>query len=136
MVAYNFIVDSNVETPATYAPTSAMLAIHVCNEGATPLTNVEATIGNFDPNGDGVLTDNSPGIYPSRTNPTTGQAGTFSLVHEGGSAGLADATRFIGDLPAGECSVQYWLVSYPRLDSTGTTVTRGIKPLRRSLAGI
>ena len=128
MVAYNFIVDSNVETPATYAPTSAMLAIHVCNEGATPLTNVEATIGNFDPNGDGVLTDNSPGIYPSRTNPTTGQAGTFSLVHEGGSAGLADATRFIGDLPAGECSVQYWLVSYPRLDSTGTTVTRGIKP--------
>src|SRR5581483_11773490 len=53
---------------------------------------------------------------------------TFALVHEGGSAGLRDATRVIDRILAGKCVTQYWLVSYPRLDANGTTVTRGVKP--------
>lgn len=50
------------------------------------------------------------------------------MTHEGGSAGLADATRFIGTISPGECITQYWLVSYPQLDNNGNTVTGGIKP--------
>ena len=36
IAAYNLVVDSNAETPATYAPQAAHLAVKVTNTGATP----------------------------------------------------------------------------------------------------
>src|SRR5215207_3734335 len=121
ITAYNFIVDSNVESPSTYAPRAATLGAKFCNDGANDLSDVFGYVGNYDPNGDLNPIDSTPGIYPSRTHP--GLAGTFSLTHEGGSAGLNDATRYVGTIPAGECRTQYWLVSYPRLDGAGNSVT-------------
>ena len=118
ITAYNFIVDSNVESPSTYAPEAATIGAQFCNDGATDLTDVFAYVGNH--------ATNEPGKYPSRTH--SGLSGTFSLTHEGGSAGLADATRYLAKIPAGTCATQYWLVSYPRLDAAGHTVTGGIKP--------
>jgi uncharacterized repeat protein (TIGR01451 family) len=121
VTAYNFIVDSNVESPSTYAPESAYIGAHICNDGTNDLTDASAYIGNFI---DGV--NDTPGIYPSRTH--TGLTGTFAITHEGGTMGTADAKRYIGDVAAGECVTQYWLVSYPRLDDNGNSVTGGIKP--------
>ncbi|KPV54291.1 hypothetical protein SE17_04670, partial [Kouleothrix aurantiaca] len=126
ITAYNLVVDSNVESPSTYAPEAATLGAQFCNDGTNDLTDVFAYIGNFDPNNDSNPADSTPGVYPSRTH--TGLVGTFSLQHEGGSAGNADATRYVGTIPAGKCVTQYWLVSYPRLDGAGHTVTGGIKP--------
>ncbi|MBN1428633.1 MAG: hypothetical protein JXB07_09610 [Anaerolineae bacterium] len=118
ITAYNFVVDSNVESPSTYAPEAATIGAQFCNDGSNDLTDVTAYVGDF--------TAGTPGVYPSRTHPPL--VGTFSLTHEGGSAGTADASRYIGTIPAGECVTQYWLVSYPRLDDNGDTVTGGIKP--------
>ena len=126
VAAYNFIVDSNVESPSTYAPEAATVGAYVCNDGANDLTDVFVYIGDFDPNGDTNPADSTPGIYASRTH--TGLTGTFSLVHEGGSAGTRDATRYLTTIPAGECITQYWVISYPRLDDNGNSVTGGIKP--------
>lgn len=120
IAAYNLVVDSNVESPSTYAPEAATLGAKICNDGADDLTNAFAYIGDFDMG--------TAGSYPAVTNPSTGQVGTFSLTHQGGSAGTSDATRYIGDIPAGECVTQYWLISYPRLDDNGDSVTRGTKP--------
>ena len=120
IAAYNLVVDSNVELPSTYAPEAATLGAKICNDGANDLTDAFAYIGDF---GAGTA-----GLYPAVTNPSTGQVGTFSLTHEGGSAGTNDATRYIGDIPAGECVIQYWLVSYPRLDDNSDSVIRGVKP--------
>ncbi len=128
LAAYNLVVDSNVESPSTYGPRSAMMGAQICNDGANALTNAFAFIGDYDPNGDTNPVDSTPGVYPSRTNPPTGQVGTFTLTHEGGSAGTADATRAIGTIAAGACVTQYWLVSYPQLDDNGDSVTRGVKP--------
>ena len=47
ITAYNFVVDSNVLTPATYGPKAATLGAKVCNTGPTALANVFAYIGNF-----------------------------------------------------------------------------------------
>src|SRR5436190_745507 len=99
ITAYNFIVDSNVESPSTYAPRAATLGAKFCNDGANDLTDVFGYVGNYDPNGDRNPIDSTPGIYPSRTHP--GLVGTFALTHEGGSAGLNDATRYVGTIPAG-----------------------------------
>ena len=111
--AYNLVVDSNVETPATYAPESFLVGADICNDGGSTLTDVVASIGDFDEGG----SNHQPGVYPSRSHGTL--VGTFSLTHEGGTG---DAVRNIGTLPAGECLMQYWLVSYPRLDDNGNAV--------------
>ena len=42
-----------------------------------------------------------------------------------------DASRYIGDLAAGECRTEYWLVSYPRKALIGgnwVDVTGGVQP--------
>ncbi len=116
--AYNLIVDSNVETPASYAPTAFHAGVKFCNDGTDTLWNVQTHIGDY--------TANTPGIYPSRTH--TGLTGTFSFTHEGGTAGTADASRFIRFIPPGECVTQYWLISYPNLDDNGNSVTGGNGP--------
>ncbi len=122
----NLIVDSNVESPSTYAPRSATFAAKVCNTGAATLTDIFVSIGNYDLNNDGNGIDSTPGIYPAKTHAPL--VGTFSLTHEGGSAGALDASRYMFTLTANECRFQYWLFSYPRLDNLGNSVTGGIKP--------
>ena len=118
ITAPNFIVDSNVESPSTYAPNAVYVGAQFCNDGTDTLTQVLAYIGDFDAN--------TPGIYPARTH--TGLTGTFSLTHEGGSAGEQEATRYLPRILPGECINQFWLVSYPTLDDNGNAVTQGIKP--------
>lgn len=108
--AYNFVVDSNVKTPATYAPTSAYIGARICNDGTEPLTDVVVTIGNH--------AANTPGVYPTVTHAgDRPYAGTFALRHLGGRLGTADAVRAIGTLAPGECRSEFWLVTYPRMDS-------------------
>ena len=117
--AYNFVVDSNVESPSTYAPRSAYLSATYYNDGTDDLTDVWAYIGDY--------AGGTPGVYPSRTH--SGLVGTFSLTHEGGALGTADATRYLGTITPGESVTVYWLVSYPNLDDNGDSVTQGIKPV-------
>jgi hypothetical protein len=57
IAAYNFIVDSNVTTPATYAPTSAMIGAKFCNTGANALTDVSAYTGDWK----GTVLSSTPG---------------------------------------------------------------------------
>jgi hypothetical protein len=45
---YNLIVDSNVQSPPTYAPRAAFIGAQFCNIGTAPLTNVTAHTGNYD----------------------------------------------------------------------------------------
>ena len=116
--AYNFVVDSNVESPSTYAPRSAYLSATYYNDGADDLTDVWAYIGDY--------TNGTPGIYSSRTHAPL--VGTFSLTHEGGSLGTMDASRYLGTIKPSESVTVYWLVSYPNLDDAGDSVTGGIKP--------
>jgi uncharacterized repeat protein (TIGR01451 family) len=124
--AFNFIVDSNVESPSTYAPRAAYVSAKIWNDGTVPITNVEAFVGD--------RINNTPGIYPSRVHtqnpgivgPLPG--GAFALTHEGGTLGAADATRTLGDIPPGGYIPVYWLISYPNLDINGNTVTGGVKP--------
>ena len=121
--AYNFVVDSNVESPSTYAPRAAYLSATFYNDGTNALTNVWAYIGDY--------TNGTPGTYPSRyqapyNGPLPGDE--FALTHEGGTAGAADATRYLGAILPGESKTVYWLVSYPNVDEDGKTVTGGIKP--------
>lgn len=116
----NFVVDSNVESPSTYAPGAAYIGAKFYNDGTTDMSNVFVNIGNYI---DG--TSDTPGIYPSRAHmslvgPLPGNE--FALTHEGGSAGTDDAVRYIGTIPAGECVTVYWLVSYPNLDENGDAV--------------
>jgi uncharacterized repeat protein (TIGR01451 family) len=117
VTAYNLIVDSNAESPSTYAPKSAYIGAKFCNDGADALTNVWAYIGD--------LGAGTPGTYPSRTHaPLVGPlpGGAFALTHEGGTMGANDATRYVGTLQPGECVTVYWLVSYPQLDANGDAV--------------
>ncbi len=124
IAAYNFIVDSNVESPSTYAPEAGSLAAKLCNDSTTTtLTDLFIQIGDFNT---ALPASSTPGVYPAKTQAP--YSGTFSLTHEGGSAGTADATRYIASLAPGQCVTQYWLVSYPRLDGAGNSVTGGIKP--------
>ncbi len=121
IAAYNLVVDSNVESPSTYAPRSAYLGAKFYNDGTNDLTGVTAYIGDY------VAGAGTPGLYPTnyhpayplRAGPTNG---AFSLTHEGGSAGLSDATRYIGTIKAGESVTMYWLVSYPNVDTNGLAV--------------
>ena len=118
ITARNLIVDSNVESPSTYAPESFHAGVKFCNDGTDTLWSVWMNIGDF--------TAGMPGLYPSRTH--SGLTGTFSFTHQGGSAGVSDATRFIPYIAPGECFNQFWLLGYPRLDDDGNSVTQGIKP--------
>ncbi|HND53649.1 MAG TPA: DUF4347 domain-containing protein, partial [Pirellulaceae bacterium] len=118
ITAYNFVVDSNVETPATYGPRAAHLGVRLTNTGATTLNNISVNIGDMTSlPGTGVA-----GVYPNTVAPAGyfgGYSGTFHLTHEGGTG---DATRFLPSLAPGETSVQYWLVSYPVTDAGNNTV--------------
>jgi hypothetical protein len=115
--SYNLVVDSNVESPSTYAPSVATVAGKFCNTGDTPLTDVQGYIGNF--------TASQPGQYPildSATLPNTHplyNTGDYSLSHMGGTLGAADAQRYVGDLAVGECKVQYWHFTYPQCENVG-----------------
>lgn len=120
VAAPNFVVDSNVESPSSYAPRAAYIGARVWNDSATTMTNVMAYIGDFI---DGVT--DTPGVYPRRTHGTlTGFApdSKFALTHEGGSLGTSDATRYLGTIPAGSYKMVYWLVSYPNKDALGHAV--------------
>ena len=133
--AYNLVVDSNVESPSTYAPESFYIGAQFCNDGANDLTDVIAYVGDFDEAG----SNHTPGTYPARatgdgssaldpfdTGRTfdeahphlAGTPGVYRFTHEGSSV---DTTRLIGTIPAGECVAQYWLVSYPRRGNLNTT---------------
>ncbi len=124
--AYNFIVDSNVETPSTYAPRAALISARIWNDGPTTITDVRAFVGD--------KTEDTPGIYPSRvhtenpdiTGPLPG--GAFALTHEGGGLGTSDASRVLADIPPGGYVPVYWLISYPNLDINAESVTGDIKP--------
>jgi uncharacterized repeat protein (TIGR01451 family)/fimbrial isopeptide formation D2 family protein len=123
VAAYNLVVDSNVESPSSFSPRSAFLGAKFYNDGATDLTNVFAYIGDYR----GGMGD-TPGLYPTNRHPAYPTivgplaGGYFSLTHEGGQAGRADATRYIGTIPAGGCVVAYWLISYPLKDVNGKAV--------------
>ncbi len=112
ITAYNFIDDSNIQTPAGTPVTAAHIGAKFCNTSASARSDVFAYVGTYTGSGNG-----TPGTYESTTWP--GLTGTFALEH---SADEKDATRYIGDLAAGECVVQYWLIEYPNLDDAGNPV--------------
>ncbi|MCE9614645.1 MAG: hypothetical protein K8T26_10245 [Lentisphaerae bacterium] len=120
MAAYNLVVDSNVESPSTYAPRAAYMGAKFYNDGANPLTNVTAYIGNYLGG-----TNDTPGLYPRRAHPPLVgplPGSQFALTHEGGASGATDATRYLGTIQPGESVVVYWLVSYPNVDANGDAV--------------
>lgn len=120
VTAYNLVVDSNVETPASYTPRSAYLGVKISNTGTSTLTDIYVKMGDLTNTSTGAGT---PGVYPVTSVLQTagwGYYGDFSLTHEGG---VADASRYIQSLAAGASTVVYGLVSYPVKDARGKTVT-------------
>ncbi len=116
ITAYNFVVDSNVQTPADVSPRAAHLAVKICNTGTTPLTDVLINIGTLtDPS----TSAGTPGTFPSRTVSQGGYSGTFALQMPGGAA---DASRAVVSLAPGECVVQYFFVTYPLTDASNHPV--------------
>lgn len=123
IVGYNLVVDSNIETPAGRSPTAAYLGVKFCNTNTFAISNVVAYIGDFDAQ--------TPGYYPvTYTNKPGPGDSPFYLTHESGEAEPeTDARRVIGTIEPGECRVEYWLVSYPLLDSGGNAVhAPSVKP--------
>lgn len=108
---YNLVVDHNIQTPAGASPKSVYIGVKICNDGNNDMDNVFAYIGDYN--------NVTPGVYPTETPSGMPYSGTFSFTHEGGTQ---DATRFIGNLPGGECVTQYWLVSYPLVDANNNPV--------------
>ncbi len=108
--AFNFIVDSNIESPAGVNPETAYLTAEVCNHTGATVNDLFVNIGDH--------TTGTPGDYPG---PITwpGLTGSFELKHV---ADVSDATRFVGTLEDGECRSFYWMVSYPFLDDAGDAV--------------
>lgn len=135
--SYNLIVDSNVTAPSTYAPRAGYIGARVCNSGDASLANVTAYAGDYK----GGVGD-TPGTFPAWSSAGDPRAfiantGTYSLTIEADQTGIADGTRYIGTLAAGQCRMQYWLFSYPRCVNVGglpqsppcaTSITGGIKP--------
>ena len=119
----NLVVDSNVLSPSTYAPSVATVAGKFCNTGDVDLPGVQGFIGDY--------SGNTPGTYPARStadgtfqsqHPLLVQGGgSYSYTHVGGQAGHADATRFIGTLAPGACKVEYWHFVYPRRENPDNT---------------
>jgi len=138
---YNLIVDSNVTSPSTYAPSAAYIGARVCNTG-TPnvdpaLQNVIFNTGNY--NG-GV--SSTPGVFPvynstgDATRPQVTNTGNYSLTLESDNTPVAlDAARFLGPLAAGECRVQYWLISYPQCVNVGGVSNSDSPPCGTSITG-
>jgi protocatechuate 3,4-dioxygenase beta subunit len=119
ITAYNFVVDSNVESPSTNGPSAAHLGVKIYNDGTTPLTNVRVCIGDLLNPVDG---SGTPGVFPSRTvniSGSGGYSGTFALQMPGG---VADAVRTIPRIEPGEYSAQYFFVTYPLKDPSGNSV--------------
>lgn len=119
ITAYNFVVDSNVESPSTNGPSAAHLGVKIYNDGATPLTNVVVRIGDLT---DPPTSAGTPGTFPSRTvtvGGANGYSGTFSLQMPGGAA---DAVRLIPVIQPGEYAAQYFFVTYPLKDGSGNSV--------------
>jgi hypothetical protein len=122
IAGYNLVVDSNVESPSTYAPSVATVMGQFCNTGDMELTQVQGFIGEF---------GGTPSIYPMRDSdsdaafqsqhPHLANTGTYALTHVGGSAGTDDATRYMGTIAPGECKTQYWHFTYPRRGNPNNT---------------
>lgn len=124
IAGYNLVVDSNVQSPSTYGPSVATVIGKFCNTSSSTLPNVTASIGNYV---DGTAANDTPGVYPARTLTSANYAWqsssyTYSFTHLGGTA---DASRFIGDIPAGQCKVQYWSFVYPRCENNQTPPCSG-----------
>lgn len=119
ITAYNFVVDSNVESPSSFSPSAAHLGVKIINTGAVTLTNVVVNMGDLiNP----LTSSGTPGIFPSRTvtvGGSQGYSGTFALQMPGGAA---DAVRTIPSLAPGQSVVQYFFVTYPLKDSAGNSV--------------
>ena len=116
VAGYNLVVDSNSTSPSTYAPSVATVMGRFCNNTLSDMTNVIAYIGD----------SSAPGQYPQLDSATDlpgghplWNTGIYAFRHVGGRIGTADATRYIGTLPAGECRVQYWHFEYPRCRNEG-----------------
>jgi hypothetical protein len=111
IASYNLVVDSN----GKQAPSAAYLGAKYHNDGTGTLTNVFAYVGDH--------TAGTPGIYPQSADLVGSLVGPlggkFALTHEGGSAGAADACRYLGDIGPGETVTVYWLVSYEQRDING-----------------
>lgn len=120
ITAHNFVVDSNIESPAGKSPSAAHLGVKIHNDGPTALTNVEVRIGNLADPASGTGT---PGVFQSRTVTVTGSkgySGTFALQMPGGAA---DAVRVIPRVEPGKYVAQYFFVTYPLKDGSGNSVT-------------
>lgn len=134
IAAPNLIVDSNVMSPSTQQPIVATVIGKFCNTTGTDIANVTGYIGDYN----AVTPANStPGTYPPNTPGTitdgvvsTTYVGTYQFTHLGGAA---DATRYIGTVPANSCKYQYWSFTYPKyaknaggtIPSWGTSVKAG-----------
>ncbi len=136
---YNLVVDSNVTSPATYGPGSAFIGARVCNTGDAALDNVFLNTGNY--NG-GV--GSTPGVFPVLNStgyvasPQITNTGNYSLTIDADDTGAADGSRYIGTLAAGQCRVEYWLITYPHCVNVSsasdtppcaTSITGDIKPV-------
>lgn len=120
ITAYNFVVDSNVESPSTNGPSAAHLGVKIHNDGTAPLTNIYVKIGDLT---DPLTGAGTAGTFPSRTVTVAGAngySGTFSLGMPGGSV---DAVRYIPVIQPGEYVAQYFFVTYPLKDGSGNAVT-------------
>jgi uncharacterized repeat protein (TIGR01451 family) len=118
ITAYNFVVDSNVESPSSVSPQAAHLAVRFTNTGTITLTGIVINIGDYD----GASLTGTPGIFPSKTVTVAGAngySGTFALQMVGSTA---NATRLIPSLAPGESTVQYFFVTYPLKDAAGNSV--------------
>lgn len=116
--APNLVVDSNVTAPSTYSPNAATVQATFCNTGDADLTQVFAYVGNGTTAGTYPVLDSA--TLAAATYPKQANTGSYSLTHEGGSAGTADATRYLGTLAPQQCLPVYWLVSYPRCVNRGS----------------
>ena len=117
ITAYNFVVDSNVESPSSVSPSAAHLGVKFTNTGATPLTNLRISIGTLT---NAATSSGTPSVFPSRTVAEATYGGTFRLQLPGGAV---DAVRDIPTLAPGQSLVQYFFVTYPLKDGSGKSVT-------------
>lgn len=64
IMAYNLVVDSNIESPAGRSPSAAHFGVKICNTGATTLTNVVVNMGRLT---NPLTSIGTPGTFASRT---------------------------------------------------------------------
>jgi hypothetical protein len=116
--AYNLVVDSNITTPATYAPGAATVGAKICNTTDAAINDVQVYIGDY--------AAGTPGEYPVFDSAGDSRAwlagtGEYSLKQESGSySSVSDASRaWVGTILPGECKVEYWVISYPQCVNVG-----------------